>query len=136
MSVTASLGLDSVDALQLVVALDKKYGLKVPDPDNARQVLQSVKTMTDSVAAHLTPRFPSPTAVNESNQPSNNRYEYHPQIHKVDHPARRRRVDDRLHHVRAIRRLQGIQFTEILSRKLPAQGAHSLRKAICRRFQH
>ena len=48
-----SLGLDSVDALQLVVALDKKYGLKVPDPDTARQVLQSVKTMTDSVAAHL-----------------------------------------------------------------------------------
>lgn len=27
-----SLGLDSVDALQLVVALDKKYGLKIPDP--------------------------------------------------------------------------------------------------------
>jgi acyl carrier protein len=50
-----SLGLDSVDALQLVVALDKKYGLKVPDPDTARQVLQSVKTMTDSVAAHLKP---------------------------------------------------------------------------------
>jgi acyl carrier protein len=48
-----SLGLDSVDALQLVVALDKKYGLKIPDPDTARQVLQSVKTMTDSVAAHL-----------------------------------------------------------------------------------
>jgi len=50
-----SLGLDSVDALQLVVALDKKYGLKIPDPDTARQVLQSVKTMTDSVAAHLNP---------------------------------------------------------------------------------
>jgi acyl carrier protein len=48
-----SLGLDSVDALQLVVALDKKYGLKIPDPDAARQVLQSVKTMTDSVAAHM-----------------------------------------------------------------------------------
>jgi acyl carrier protein len=50
-----SLGLDSVDALQLVVALDKKYGLKIPDPEAARQVLQSVKTMTDSVAAHLKP---------------------------------------------------------------------------------
>jgi acyl carrier protein len=50
-----SLGLDSVDALQLVVALDKKYGFKIPDPDAARQVLQSVKTMTDSVAAHLKP---------------------------------------------------------------------------------
>src|SRR5664279_1822091 len=29
------LGLDSVDALQLVVALDKKYGFKIPDPECA-----------------------------------------------------------------------------------------------------
>jgi acyl carrier protein len=42
------------------VALDKKYGLKIPDPDAARQVLQSVKTMTDSVAAHLNPAFSQP----------------------------------------------------------------------------
>jgi len=55
-----SLGLDSVDALQLVVALDKKYGLKIPDPEAARQVLQSVKTMTDSVAAHLNHSFSQP----------------------------------------------------------------------------
>jgi acyl carrier protein len=48
-----SLGLDSVDALQLVVALDKKYGLKIPDPDTARQVLKSVATMAQSVAHHV-----------------------------------------------------------------------------------
>ena len=48
-----SLGLDSVDALQLVVALDKKYGLKIPDPDAARQILQSVATMVTAVARHL-----------------------------------------------------------------------------------
>jgi acyl carrier protein len=48
-----SLGLDSVDALQLVVALDKKYGLKIPNPERAREVLQSVKTMAEAVAAHL-----------------------------------------------------------------------------------
>lgn len=48
-----SLGLDSVDALQLVVALDKKYGLKIPSPERAREVLQSVKTMAEAVAAHL-----------------------------------------------------------------------------------
>jgi len=40
-----SLGLDSVDALQLVVALDKNYGLKIPDPESARRVLQSITTM-------------------------------------------------------------------------------------------
>lgn len=40
-----SLGLDSVDALQLVVALDKTFGLKIPDPAAAREVLHSVNTM-------------------------------------------------------------------------------------------
>src|ERR1017187_9505267 len=48
-----SLGLDSVDALQLVVALDKNYGFKIPDPESARRVLQSITTMADAVAKHL-----------------------------------------------------------------------------------
>lgn len=48
-----SLGLDSVDALQLVVALDKKYGLKIADPEAARQILKSVDTMAEAVAAHI-----------------------------------------------------------------------------------
>lgn len=39
------LGLDSVDALQIVVALDKHYGLKIPDPATAKDVLQSVSTI-------------------------------------------------------------------------------------------
>jgi acyl carrier protein len=43
------LGLDSVDALQLVVALDKNFGLKIPDPSNAKVVLQSVNTMAEAV---------------------------------------------------------------------------------------
>lgn len=45
-----SLGLDSVDALQLVVALDKNYGLKVPDPESAKTVLHSVTSMASAVA--------------------------------------------------------------------------------------
>ena len=49
------LGLDSVDALQLVVAFDKTYGLKITDPEVARQVLQSVTTMAEAVAGHLAP---------------------------------------------------------------------------------
>jgi acyl carrier protein len=40
-----SLGLDSVDALQIVVALDKNYGLKIPDPETARKILQNVNTI-------------------------------------------------------------------------------------------
>jgi acyl carrier protein len=48
-----SLGLDSVDALQLVVALDKTFGLKIADPAAARQILQSVNTMADAVHQKL-----------------------------------------------------------------------------------
>jgi acyl carrier protein len=44
-----SLGLDSVDALQLVVALDKNFGLKIPDPGAAKSILQSVNTIAEAV---------------------------------------------------------------------------------------
>src|SRR4029077_17048559 len=44
-----SLALDSVDALQLVVALDKNFGLKIPDPAAAREILQSVNTIVAAV---------------------------------------------------------------------------------------
>jgi acyl carrier protein len=42
-------GLDSVDALQLVVALDKGFGLKITDPGHAREVLRDVNTMAEAV---------------------------------------------------------------------------------------
>lgn len=48
------LGLDSVDALQLVVALDKTFGLKIPDPAAAREILQSVNTMAHAVRTRIT----------------------------------------------------------------------------------
>ena len=48
-----SLGLDSVDALQLVVALDKNYGLKIPDPEAAKKTLQSVNTIVAALEEHL-----------------------------------------------------------------------------------
>jgi acyl carrier protein len=47
-----SLGLDSVDALQLVVALDKNYGLKIPDPATAKEVLASINAMAEAVRKH------------------------------------------------------------------------------------
>ena len=43
------LGLDSVDALQLVVGLDKNFGVKIPDPAAAKEILQTVNTMADAV---------------------------------------------------------------------------------------
>jgi acyl carrier protein len=47
-----SVGLDSVDALQLLVALDKTYGLKIANPEAARQILQSVNTIAAAVVKH------------------------------------------------------------------------------------
>jgi len=44
------IGLDSVDALQLVVALEKHYGLKISDPEQARKVLQNVNTIAAAVS--------------------------------------------------------------------------------------
>ena len=43
------MGLDSVDALQLVVALDKHFGLKIPTPDVAREILQNVNTIVAAI---------------------------------------------------------------------------------------
>lgn len=45
-------GLDSVDALQVVVALDKNYGLKIPDPETARKIIYSVNTIVAAVQNH------------------------------------------------------------------------------------
>lgn len=46
------LGLDSVDALQLVVALDKQYGLKITDQAVAQEILRNVETIALAVARH------------------------------------------------------------------------------------
>jgi acyl carrier protein len=45
------LGLDSVDALQLVVALDKTYGLKIPDAETARTLLANVTAIATAIVA-------------------------------------------------------------------------------------
>ena len=39
------LGLDSVDALQLVVALEKNFGLKIGNSNEAKGILESVETI-------------------------------------------------------------------------------------------
>jgi acyl carrier protein len=41
------LGLDSIDALELVVALDKKYKVKVDTEEKGRKVLQSINSLAD-----------------------------------------------------------------------------------------
>lgn len=48
------LGLDSIDALELIVLLEKNYGIKVKDPKEGKDIFKSVKVMADYVAANRT----------------------------------------------------------------------------------
>ena len=48
------LGLDSVDAIELVVILDNEYGIKFKDMDAAREVFVSVQILTDYINKNAT----------------------------------------------------------------------------------
>lgn len=43
------LGLDSIDALELIVLLEKNYGIKISDPKEGKNIFKSVNVMTDYV---------------------------------------------------------------------------------------
>jgi len=40
-----SIGLDSLDALQMTVAIEQRFGYAIPDPKVAREVLVSLATL-------------------------------------------------------------------------------------------
>ena len=44
------LGLDSIDALELVLELERKYGVVIADENEGRRILQSVNTIADAIA--------------------------------------------------------------------------------------
>ena len=44
------LGLDSIDALELIVLLDKKYGIKLANPAEGKAILKSIATIADYVS--------------------------------------------------------------------------------------
>ena len=46
------LGLDSIDALELIVMLDKDYGIKLVDPKEGKTIFQSIETMAAYIDAH------------------------------------------------------------------------------------
>jgi acyl carrier protein len=43
------IGLDSIDALQLVVALEKQFGLQIKDSGAGQTILQSVDSIVESI---------------------------------------------------------------------------------------
>ena len=48
------LGLDSIDALELIVILDKDYGIKLVDPKEGKAIFQSIQTMAAYISANRT----------------------------------------------------------------------------------
>ncbi len=46
------LGLDSIDALELMVLMEKEYGIKIETAEQGKKVFHSVKTMADYIKQH------------------------------------------------------------------------------------
>ncbi len=44
------LGLDSIDALELIVMLDKDYGIKLSDPKQGKVIFESIDTMAKYIS--------------------------------------------------------------------------------------
>ena len=48
------LGLDSIDALELSVALEAKYGINISDSDTAKAAFSSINSLSEFVSKHRT----------------------------------------------------------------------------------
>ena len=46
------LGLDSIDALELIVLLQQKYNIKLANPQEGPKIFRSVKTMAEYINSH------------------------------------------------------------------------------------
>lgn len=46
------LGLDSIDALELIVLMEKKYGIKLANPSEGKAIFTSVALIADYVSKH------------------------------------------------------------------------------------
>lgn len=48
------LGLDSIDALELIVLMEKNYGIRLNNPAEGKAIFASLDTMADYIAQHRT----------------------------------------------------------------------------------
>lgn len=48
------LGLDSIDALELLMILDKNYGIKFETKEESRAAIRDINTMAEYITAHRT----------------------------------------------------------------------------------
>lgn len=47
-------GLDSIDALELIVLMEKNYGIRLNNPAEGKAIFASLDTMADYIAQHRT----------------------------------------------------------------------------------
>jgi len=48
------LGLDSIDALELIMLLNREYGIRLTDPKQGKAIFRSVRTMAEFIQANRT----------------------------------------------------------------------------------
>lgn len=48
------LGLDSIDALELIVLLEKNYGIRLANPAEGKEIFKSVESIAHYVSEHRT----------------------------------------------------------------------------------
>ena len=48
------LSLDSIDALELIVLMEKNYGIKLQDPNQGKEIFKSIQVMAEYIAANRT----------------------------------------------------------------------------------
>ncbi len=49
---SGGLGLDSIDALELIVLMEKHYGIKLNDPKEAKDIFASLQSMANYILNH------------------------------------------------------------------------------------
>ena len=48
------LGLDSIDALELIVLMEKNYGIRLQNPNQGKEIFKSVSVMADYISKNRT----------------------------------------------------------------------------------
>ena len=48
------LGLDSIDALELIVLMEKNYGIKLQNAEQGKEIFKSVRVMAEYIQEHRT----------------------------------------------------------------------------------
>ena len=49
------LGLDSIDALELIVLLQQQYNIKITDPQEGPKIFRSIQSIADYIQIHKNP---------------------------------------------------------------------------------